>query len=287
MLRVDLSADYPGKKDVLKSVRFEIARGEVLGLAGQSGSGKSTIALSLLRLLHLKGGIMRGHVILEGEDLAEMPESRVRLYRGRDIAYVPQSPSSSLNPMLRIRSLISETWRAHKTNAISEHTMLGLLRQVSLPASPEFLNLRASQLSVGQGQRLLIGLALLHQPKLIVADEPTSALDLITQQEILCLFRKITDESGTAILYISHDLTSVLQLCDRVAILFDGRIVEAGPTADVFRSPQHPYAQRLIGALPRLPVHPSSVCTYPIEPPGVNFESRSEDSHFSVSFRNR
>jgi peptide/nickel transport system ATP-binding protein len=252
MLQVQISADYPGRKNVLHDVTFNLSGGEVLGLVGQSGSGKSTLALALLRLLHYRGGVVRGHINFEGQDLASGPERLVRTYRGRKIAYVPQSPATSLNQALRVRTLISEAWRAHEPRAISQEAMLDLLAQVSLPAQPDFLNLRSGEMSIGQGQRLLIALALLHRPRLIVADEPTSALDLITQQEILQLFRRIRDDSGTAILFISHDLTSVAQICDRVAILYAGEIIEIGPTSEVFERPQHPYAQRLIGALPRL-----------------------------------
>lgn len=250
MLDVEISADYPGKKNVLRNVTFAISDGELLGLVGQSGSGKSTLALALLNLLHYRGGAVRGRIVFEGQNLAACPERVVRTYRGRKIAYVPQSPSASLNQALRIRTLISEAWRAHSRDAISTEAMLDLLSQVSLPAETGFLNLRSGQLSVGQGQRLLIALALLHRPQLIVADEPTSALDLITQQEILRLFQKIS-RGGAAVLFISHDLASVAQICDRVAILYAGEIIEIGPTRDVFEHPQHPYAQRLIGALPR------------------------------------
>lgn len=262
MLQVQLSAGYPGKKNVLHNVTFDVAEGEVVGLVGQSGSGKSTLALALLRLLHFRGGTVHGRILFEGQDLAASPEKVLRTYRGRKIAYVPQSPATSLNQALRIRTLISEAWRAHNPKTISQEAMLDLLNQVSLPARPEFLDLHSGELSIGQGQRLLIALALLHGPRLIIADEPTSALDLITQQEILRLFRRISDTSRTAILFISHDLASVAQICDRVAILYEGEIIEIGPTADVFAKPQHPYAQRLIGALPRfqmaalpLPIH--------------------------------
>jgi ABC-type dipeptide/oligopeptide/nickel transport system ATPase component len=256
MLHVELSADYPGKNNVLRNVTFDMSRGEVLGLVGQSGSGKSTMALALMRLLHFRGGLVRGRIVFEGQDLAALPEKLIRAWRGSKIAYVPQSPATSLNPALRIRTLISEAWRAHSSLPITQQSMLDLLGQVSLPAQAEFLNLRSGELSIGQGQRLLIALALLHRPRLIVADEPTSALDLITQQEILRLFRQISDESGTAILFISHDLTSVAQICDRVAILYEGEIIEIGATQNVFESPQHPYARRLIAAIPRLTPRP-------------------------------
>ena len=252
MLEVRLSADYPGKKDVLRDVAFTMDQGEILGLVGQSGSGKSTLALALLRLLHFRGGRVRGQILFEGKDLVESPEKLVRSYRGRLISYVPQSPATSLNPALRIRTLIAEAWRAHNSQPISRQHMLEALQQVSLPAEAGFLELRSGELSIGQGQRLLIALALLHGPRLIIADEPTSALDLITQQEILALFRKIRDVSRTALLFISHDLASVAQICDRVAILYQGEIIETGSTVDVFTHPRHPYAQRLIGALPRL-----------------------------------
>ena len=252
MLHVAISADYPGKKDVLRDVRFDMSRGEVLGLVGQSGSGKSTLALALLRILEFRGGTVRGHIVFEGQDLGALPEKLVRTWRGRRIAYVPQSPASSLNPALRIRTLIGEAWLAHNSRALSQEAMLDLLGEVSLPAQPDFLNLRSGELSIGQGQRLLIALALLHRPGLIVADEPTSALDLITQQDILKLFRRISDSGGTAILFISHDLTSVAQICDRVAVLYQGEIIEIGSTSQVFLQPRHPYAQRLIAALPRM-----------------------------------
>jgi ABC-type glutathione transport system ATPase component len=252
MLQVQLSADYPGKRDVLRNVTFDIAAGEVVGLVGQSGSGKSTLALALLRLLQYRGGTLRGKIVFDGQDLLSCPEKRIRAWRGRQIAYVPQSPATSLNQALRVRTIISETWRAHNSRPLSQDAMLNLLAQVSLPPHVDFLNLRSGQLSIGQGQRLLIALAVLHQPRLIIADEPTSALDLITQQEILQLFRRIADESGAAILFISHDLTSVAQICDRVAILYQGELIETGTTRQIFENPQHPYAQRLIGALPRL-----------------------------------
>lgn len=256
MLQVAISADYPGRKNVLRDVRFDMSAGEVLGLVGQSGSGKSTLALALLRLLEFRGGKVRGKVVFDGVDLASCPEKAIRAYRGRRIAYVPQSPATSLNSALRVRTLIGEAWLAHNARPLSDDAMLGLLSEVSLPANHDFLQTRSGALSIGQGQRLLIALALLHRPSLIVADEPTSALDLITQQDILRMFRRISDKSRAGILFISHDLISVAQICDRVAVLYQGEIVEIGSTQQVFQRPGHPYAKRLVGALPRLNFHP-------------------------------
>jgi ABC-type glutathione transport system ATPase component len=258
MLHVEISAGYPGKSNVLRDVTFDMSRGEVLGLVGESGSGKSTLALALLRLLQFRGGTVRGRMVFEGQDLAALTEKQVRTYRGRRLAYVPQSPASSLNPALCIRTLVNDAWLAHNSGTLSQDAVLALLNEVSLPATPDFLKLRSGELSIGQGQRLLIALAILHRPALIIADEPTSALDLITQQEILKLFRRISDTNGTAILFISHDLTSVAQICDRVAVLYQGEIIETGPTSQVFLQPRHPYAQRLIAALPQLNLQPKS-----------------------------
>ena len=248
MLQVNVSASYGSKKEILRNVQFDMRPGEILGLAGESGSGKSTLALALVRLLHFRGGSTQGHIFFEDRDLLRLPESQMRPYRGRVIAYVPQSPTASLNPALCVRTLIAETWRAHNRSPIPPEVVITALSEVSLPASDEFLSFRPGQLSVGQCQRLLIALALLHQPKLIVADESTSALDPITQQEILRLFQQIRSRHGTSILFISHDLACVARICDRVAIMYRGEIVEIGETTEVFGSPRHSYARRLIGA---------------------------------------
>jgi ABC-type dipeptide/oligopeptide/nickel transport system ATPase component len=250
LLSLHISVDYPGSAGVLRDVAFDIEAGEILGLAGQSGSGKSTLALAVLRLLDGRGGRAAGHARFQGRDLLALPERELRRMRGRDMALVPQSPLAALNPHLRIGAQLAEAWRAHRDGKTS---FTDLLAMVSLPAGEEFLRRYPRQLSVGQAQRVLIAMAVLHRPALIVADEPTSALDAITQAEILELFRRLNRELGVAILYISHDLASVAALCHRLAILHDGRIIETGRTEDIFHSPLHPYARRLIEALPRMP----------------------------------
>ena len=252
LLSARLSVDYRNKPGVLKNLCLEIQRGEIVGLVGESGSGKSTLALALLQLLQLKGAKVQGEVVFQGENLLQKKERQLRDIRGRQMSVVLQSPLTSLNPALRIGTQLKEAWRAHAngTGDQCHAAVSAALRGVSLPDSEEFVKRRPSQLSVGQGQRVIIAMAILHRPALLIADEPTSALDTITQSEILSLFARLNRELDMAILYISHDLLSVAALCHRVAILRDGEIVECdGPDA-IFDSPRHPYTQRLIAALP-------------------------------------
>lgn len=252
LLSARLSVDYRSRPGVLKDLSLEIQRGEIVGLVGESGSGKSTLALALLQLLQQKGAKVRGEVFFQDEDLLRKKESDLRDIRGRQISVVLQSPLTSLNPALRIGSQLKEAWRAHANGTAGQcHAALSAaLRSVSLPDDNEFQKRRPSQLSVGQGQRVIIAMAILHRPALLIADEPTSALDMITQSEILSLFSGLNRELDMAILYISHDLLSVAALCHRVAILRDGEIVECDAPDAIFESPRHPYTQRLIAALP-------------------------------------
>jgi ABC-type glutathione transport system ATPase component len=254
ILQAHLSVNYPNKPEALRDVRLEIGEGEILGLAGESGSGKSTIALALLRLLEHKGAAIEGEILFDGRDLLQLRASEMRQIRGRDIALVLQSPLASLNPALRIGTQISETWRAHKPRAAAKlwkHRALELFHRVSLPAEESFLDRYPRQLSVGQAQRVLIAMAVLHKPRLLIADEPTSALDAITQSEILDLFRSLNRELNMAMLFISHDLLSVAALCSRIAILQHGRIVETGPTEQMFRDPRTEDTRALLHAVLR------------------------------------
>ena len=265
LLRVSLSAGYAGRPNVLKGVELEMRQGEILALVGQSGSGKSTIALCILGLLGMRGGTVSGQVRFEGADLLQLPERRLREIRGRRIALVPQSPIASLNPALQIGTQFKEAWKAHQPSGGSRWRTEALeaLDLASLAGVPEVLNRYPRQLSVGIAQRVLIAMAILHRPPLVIADEPTSALDVITQSEILRLFQDLNRRLGTSILYISHDLLSVASLSHRVAILNDGEIVETGLTPQIFAAPAHSYTARLIASLPRLPAggppDPSSV----------------------------
>jgi len=255
LLAARVSVRYGEKPAVLRDVEFEIRRGEVLGLVGQSGSGKSTLAMAILGLLDRKAARAEGAIKFEGCDLLTLRERELRGLRGRKIALVLQSPLSSLNPALKIRTQLNEAWRAHAegSNADCGSSIRAALDSVSLPSNDDFLRKHPSQMSVGQAQRVLIAMAVLHRPALLIADEATSALDVITQSEILALFRGLNRSSGMAILYISHDLASVAGICDRIAILHEGRIVETGSTEQVLLSPCHEYTQRLMAAMPKMP----------------------------------
>lgn len=255
LLSAHVSVRYGEKPAVLRDVEFAIGGREVLGLVGQSGSGKSTLAMAILGLLDRKRAKAQGTIEFEGSDLLTLSERELRGLRGRKISLVLQSPLSSLNPVLKVRTQLKEAWRAHATGpaADCDRAIRSALDSVSLPSTDEFLQKYPSHMSVGQAQRVLIAMAVMHRPALLIADEATSALDVITQSEILALFRQLNRTFGMAILYISHDLASVAGICDRIAILHEGQIVETGPTAQVLTSPRHEYTQRLMAAMPKMP----------------------------------
>ncbi len=261
LLKVRLSAGY-GRTGILRDVRFDLQSGEALGLIGTSGAGKSTLVLALLGLLPWRGGFATGEVLFEGKNLLAMPEREARRLRGRRFALVPQSPMTALNGALSLAAHFKQAWKAHR--AVNENRnqtrnppqdalwprVQELLEQVQLPGGPEFLARRPGAISVGQAQRVLIALALLHRPSLLIADEPTRALDPVTQTEIIRLQRRLHREEGTALLYISHDLTSVLQLCDRLAVLDRGSIVECLAADAIGEQARHPSTLALLETLP-------------------------------------
>ena len=272
LLEVSLSVDYPTKPGVLSGVAFQMRRGEVVGMLGESGSGKSTIALSLLKLLKWKRGRTTGQIVFCGRDLMSASEREMQSIRGHHIGLVLQSPLASLNPALRIGTQLGEAWGAHANGNARDrrNAVARALARVGLPHDEEFQRRYSSQISVGQAQRVLIAMAVMHSPLLLIADEPTSALDAMTQVEVLEMLATLNREMGTALLYISHDLQSIASICQRIIVLHDGTIVESGATESVLETPQHPYTQRLLACVPFVQARrEASRISWPFVPHGV------------------
>ena len=252
LLDLTLSAGY-GSTETLHAVELQLHRGQRLGVVGSSGAGKSTLAMALMCLLPWRGGWVKGRLSFEGTDILALPERERRMLRGRRIALVPQSPGAALNPHLSLQKHFDEVWRAHAAEDKGglEDRMRTLLQRVDLPNTKQFLQRKPSQISIGQAQRLLIALALLHQPHLLVADEPTSALDVCNQQETLRLLDELSRENSMGLLYISHDLVSVIQMCERMLVLHEGAVVQT-LACDALASgaEYHPVARRLLQTLP-------------------------------------
>src|SRR5262245_15867775 len=255
LLSIRLTISYQDKPPALDDLRLDMQPGEVLGLVGYSGCGKSSLALAILGLLNLKGGKVQGSLRENGRELLGLKEREWRQLRGKEIALVPQSPMSSLNPALKLSTQLEEAWKLHGEGgrAQMEEAIMRALLDVSLPATQDFVRRYPAEISVGQAQRVLIAMAILHRPALLIADEPTSALDAVTQAEILALFADLNRRLGMGLLFISHDLVSAYGLCHRIALIHGGKIVECNTPQSIFFSPQHPFTQKLIAALPTIP----------------------------------
>ncbi len=240
---------------VVDEVSFDIHAGETVGLVGESGSGKSITALSILRLVpeppsHLAGG----RVLLDGVDLTTLPRDQLPEIRGRDIAMIFQEPMSSLNPVQRIGDQIAEAILLHQSldAAARRARVLELLRLVGIPDPARRIDAYPHQFSGGMRQRVMIAMALACNPRLLIADEPTTALDVTIQAQVLALLRNLKAEFGTAILLITHDLGVVAESCQRVVVMYAGRVVESGPVRAIFRNPSHPYTRALLQSIPRI-----------------------------------
>ena len=255
LLSIRLTVNYKDKPPVLDDVRVDLQQGEILGLIGHSGCGKSSLALAVLGLLGLKGGKAHGSIRWNDRELLTLKERDWRKLRGKEIAFVPQSPMSSLNPALRLSTQLEEAWKLHGEGGRErmQQTIFQSLLDVSLPATEEFIRRYPAEISVGQAQRVLIAMAILHRPSLLIADEPTSALDAMTQAEIIALFGELNRRLGMSLLFISHDLVSAYGLCHRLALIDAGKIVECNTPQAIFFSPQHPFTQKLIAAIPTIP----------------------------------
>ncbi|WP_339763263.1 ABC transporter ATP-binding protein [uncultured Hoeflea sp.] len=250
-----LKTQFPTRAGIVKAVDgvdIELDRGEILGLVGESGSGKSITGFSILGLIDPPGHIADGSITYDGRDLVSMGEEERRKLRGNDIAMIFQDPSMTLNPVLRIDVQLIETIQAHAevSTAEARRRARDALVQVGIPSPDERLKAYPYELSGGMRQRIAIAIALINQPKLIIADEPTTALDVSIQGQIIYEVKKLCRKTGTALIWITHDLAVVAGLADRIAVMYAGRIVETGRTADVIERPLHPYTRGLIDSVP-------------------------------------
>ena len=283
----DLRTHFFTKEGVARAVDgvdFDVAPGEILGLVGESGSGKTVTGFSILGLIDPPGRIVEGSSIrFNGEELTTAAHERLRAIRGAEIAMIFQDPMMTLNPVLRVDTQMIETVRAHLrvSEADARDRARKALVQVGIPSPDERLRAYPHQFSGGMRQRVAIAIALLHKPKLIVADEPTTALDVTIQGQILFEAQRLCRESGTAMIWITHDLAVVAGLADRIAVMYAGRIVEMGRTADVIERPMHPYTKGLIGSVPsqntrghRLAQIPGMTPSLLKLPPGCAFKAR-------------
>jgi ABC-type glutathione transport system ATPase component len=238
-----------GGRPVVRIGDLAVGEAEIMGLAGESGSGKSMTTLAILGLAHTAGATVSGSIRLDGTELTSLPHREMLAVRGGRIAAIFQSPAMAFSPVFRVGAVVLGALRRHgMSRAEAAEAAARAMRQVLLP--PELLHRYPSQLSGGQLQRVAIALALALRAELLLADEPTSALDVTVQAEVLELLRGLRDRAGMSVLFISHDLAVVAELCDRVAIMADGQIVEQGATGQVMSAPEHPYTAELLAAVP-------------------------------------
>jgi oligopeptide/dipeptide ABC transporter ATP-binding protein len=241
-----------GVVHAVDGIDFHVDRGEIMGLVGESGCGKSVTSLSIMRLVARPGRIEDGNLLFDGQDLLTLSDEQMRHIRGDRISMIFQQPQSSLNPVWDVGKQIAEVLELHRgmKKGPARERALDLLRMVGIPDPKRRLDAFPHEMSGGMAQRVMIAMALACEPELLIADEPTTALDVTIQAQILDLMRNLRDETGTAIILITHDLGVVAEMCDRVAVMYAGEIVEQSDVTSLFRRPKHPYTQGLIDSIP-------------------------------------
>jgi peptide/nickel transport system ATP-binding protein len=282
----DLDVDFFTRRGTLRAldkVSFDIAPGEVLGVVGESGAGKSITGAAIIGLIEPPGRITGGEIRLDGERIDHLPPAALRRLRGRRIGMVFQDPLTSLNPLFRIGDQIVETILAHLPVSRSEarRRALDLLKEVGIPAAEARIEAYPHEFSGGMRQRVVLALTLCAEPELIIADEPTTALDVSVQAQIIALIRRLCRERGTAVMLITHDMGVIAETADRVAVLYAGRVAEIGPVRKIVKAPLHPYSAGLMGSIPsltgeaeRLVQIPGNMPRLGAVPPGCAFHPR-------------
>jgi len=268
-----LTVDYQMRRGTIRAVEnvsFSLKKGETLGLAGESGSGKSTLGLSIIHLVSYPGVIVKGHIKIDGTDILQLPEHEMRSIRGEKAAYIFQDPMTSLNPVKRIGAHFVELIRTHEPNTSKEEALERTKTVIkNLGILPERLNDYPHQFSGGMRQRIMIGLAIALNPDLVIADEPTTALDVIVQAKILDLMENLRKMYGMALILISHDLSVILERCDKIIIMYAGHMQEYATSMELHKAPKHPYTQRLLQSIPNVELSDQKLAAIPGSPPNM------------------
>jgi peptide/nickel transport system ATP-binding protein len=253
----NLKVEFPSRRGTLLAlddISFSISPGEILGVVGESGAGKSLTGAAIIGLLEPPGRISAGQVLLEGQRIDNLPYEQMRAIRGRKIGAIFQDPLTSLNPLYTIGRQLIETIRTHLPVSEEEarKRAIKLLQETGIPAAEARIDQYPHQFSGGMRQRVVIALALAAEPKLIVADEPTTALDVSLQAQIISLLKRLCKDHGAAVMLVTHDMGVIAETCDRVAVMYAGRIAEVGPVSNVIHRPAHPYSMGLMGSIPAM-----------------------------------
>jgi peptide/nickel transport system ATP-binding protein len=253
----NLQVEFVTRRGILRAidgVSFDIAAGEVLGVVGESGAGKSLTGTAIIGLIDPPGRIAGGEVFLQGQRIDNLSKDELRKIRGKRIGMIFQDPLTSLNPLFKISEQLVETIRAHSdmNESAARQRAIDLLTEVGIPAPEKRIDSYPHEFSGGMRQRVVIALALAAEPELIIADEPTTALDVSVQAQIITLLKKLCRERGTAVMLVTHDMGVIAETADRVAVMYAGRIAEIGPVREVVQNAKHPYAKGLMGAIPTL-----------------------------------
>jgi peptide/nickel transport system ATP-binding protein len=263
---------YQGVVRALEGVHLAVRRGEILGLVGETGCGKSVLARSILRLIaDPPGRITGGRILFKGRDLLTLPMKEMRRIRGNDISMIFQEPMTSLNPVFTVGNQMEEVVRLHQkvNRKTARRICVEMLEQVRMPDPESALRKYPHELSGGMRQRVMIAMELSCRPDLLIADEPTTALDVTVQAQVLHILNELTRARGTSVLFITHDLGVVAHLCDRVAVMYAGKIVETAPVEALFRSPGHPYTRGLLAAVPSVDEDRETLASIPGVVPGL------------------